>query len=87
VNEEIHNNKQHNIIICTVYIFCVYSLLGCTFQDCGKIGEEVIPLIVNGQEAKYGVWPWQAGLFILQGGNWTFWCAGSLVNEYAVLTG
>ncbi|KAJ9583785.1 hypothetical protein L9F63_021875 [Diploptera punctata] len=54
--------------------------------ECGKITEEAVPLVVNGHETKYGTWPWQAALFYLQNGNWTFWCGGSLINEYAVIT-
>jgi secreted trypsin-like serine protease len=87
MNNEIHNHKQSYNITYTVCLFCVHSLLRCLFTECGRIHEEVIPLVVNGQEAKYGVWPWQAGLFILKAGNWTFWCGGSLISEYAVLTG
>lgn len=59
----------------------------CVFPECGKLDEEVTPLVINGQEANYGAWPWQAGLFTLRAGNWTFWCGGSLVSEYAVVTG
>ena len=43
--------------------------------------------MVNGHEIKYGLWPWQAGLYHLLHGKWSFWCGGSLINEYAVITG
>ena len=56
-------------------------------SECGKITQEAVPLVVNGHEIKYGSWPWQAALFHLQDGNWTFWCGGSLINEYTVITG
>jgi secreted trypsin-like serine protease len=68
-------------------LFFERPLIKCIFPECGKLGEEVIPLVVNGQEINYGAWPWQAGLFTLQAGNWTFRCGGSLVSEYVVITG
>ncbi|KAJ4426199.1 hypothetical protein ANN_27008 [Periplaneta americana] len=61
------------------------DILQCV-PECGKLEGGVTPLVVNGQGIKYGTWPWHAGLYNLQAGNWTFWCGGSLVNEYAVIT-
>ncbi|XP_066998504.2 modular serine protease [Anabrus simplex] len=81
-NEEHMDNTES---ICTRDGTWSQPILECK-PECGRAGQEVTPLVVNGQEAQYGIWPWQTGLYVLQAGNWSFWCGGSLVNEYAVVT-
>lgn len=55
--------------------------------QCGKIDEVPLPLVVNGKEATYGRFPWQAALYIFHANDWTFWCGGSLVSHSLILTG
>nr|CAD7396743.1 unnamed protein product [Timema cristinae] len=61
------------------------ELLRCK-PECGHIGTEVTPLVVHGLSAPFGFYPWQSALYVLQAGNWSFWCGGSLLNENAVIT-
>ncbi|XP_044736927.1 modular serine protease-like [Chrysoperla carnea] len=61
------------------------DMLKCD-PDCGKTDLPAIPLIVHGQIAEQGRWPWYAALFTLEDGKWIFWCGGSLISELVIVT-
>lgn len=55
--------------------------------ECGVMETEAVTLVVHGWTSKIGQWPWHAVLYLLEEGNWTYWCGGSLISEKVVLTG
>lgn len=55
-------------------------------SDCGK-GNSVAPLVVFGQSASPGSFPWHVALYNAVEEEHEFWCGGSLISQFAVLTG
>ncbi|KAK6639731.1 hypothetical protein RUM43_008006 [Polyplax serrata] len=53
--------------------------------DCGK-GNSVAPLVVFGQSASPGSFPWHVALYNAVEEEHEFWCGGSLISQFAVLT-
>lgn len=44
-------------------------------------------LILHGRVSDIGKWPWHAVLYLLEEGNWTFSCGGTIITERVVITG
>ncbi|XP_018324255.1 modular serine protease-like isoform X2 [Agrilus planipennis] len=76
------NNKQ---MVCQMDGKWSREALKCE-PECGTRKPEATALIINGSVSKIGRWPWHATLYILEGGDWTYSCGGSLIHERAVLT-
>jgi len=59
--------------------------------ECGERVPKGQLFVVQGKEAEVGQFPWHAGVYFLKDPKQTdppkFWCGGSLLNRYLVLSG
>lgn len=56
-------------------------------ETCGRKKLTQTPLIVNGQSAKFGYWPWHVAIFRTEQFNQKYICGGTLLSKTLVLTG
>lgn len=55
-------------------------------ESCGVLSPTLNPLVVNGQAAHDGQFPWHAALYISQGVQLKYTCGGNLVSSRLILT-
>lgn len=68
-------------------ILLVANLVHAGFPtDCGQRKVKIAQLIVGGQTAKVGNWPWHTAIFHREGGTFEYKCGGTILDKNTILT-
>ena len=78
--------NQIIIFVFGVLLSCEYYLNVECAVECGIGNTQISTLIVGGQKATKGQFPWIASVEKNIGKGWKHICSGSILNEYFILT-
>lgn len=54
--------------------------------DCGQRKLKIAQLIIGGQAARIGNWPWHTAIFHREGGTFQYKCGGTILDKNTILT-
>ena len=71
-------------VLFAALLTAVHSVLG---QGCGERKVDYAKLILGGEDAISGQWPWHAAIFHRIERSFMYQCGGAIINQNTILTG